>query len=114
MSADYFVLLFLFNTEITVPPLSVTAPLYTLANFTCEGRGRILAWSIQDTLLTDPIKQSREISVNTTNISVGTLSSVLTIRALPINDGIAVGCNVASGSGQNYKIVSKGAVLTVG
>ena len=37
-------------------------------------------------------------------------SSVLTIRALPINDEISVGCNVIS---QNFIIMSKGANLIV-
>ena len=37
-------------------------------------------------------------------------SSVLTIRALPINDGISVGCNIV---GQNSTFISKGATLTV-
>ena len=37
-------------------------------------------------------------------------SSVLTIRALPINDGISVGCNVI---GQNFNIISRGATLIV-
>ena len=37
-------------------------------------------------------------------------SSVLTIRALPINDGIDIGCNVI---GQNFNIISRGATLIV-
>ena len=37
-------------------------------------------------------------------------SSVLTIRALPINNWIGVGCAVF---GQNFDFVSKGATLTV-
>ena len=40
-------------------------------------------------------------------------SSVLTIRALPINDGISVGCLVVSGSGDNIDLDQKGATLTV-
>ena len=60
--------------------------------------------------LTDPSNQDREILVTTNNISVDVWSSVLTIRALPINDGISVGCVVV---GQNSNFISKGATLTV-
>ena len=72
----------------------MTAPLYKLANFTCEGTGDSLLWTVRGDKLNDTIKQNREISVTTNNISVDMWSSVLTIRALPINDGITVGCNV--------------------
>ena len=95
---------------ITVAPSSVSAPLYTLTNFTCEGIGDRLLWTVQGNLLTDPSNQDREISVTTNNISVDVWSSVLTIRALPINDGISVGCVVID---QNFDFVSKGATLTV-
>ena len=40
-------------------------------------------------------------------------SSVLTIRALPINDGIIIGCNVRSVVGDNIGLDLKGATLTV-
>ena len=79
-------------------------------NFTCEGIGNRLSWTVQDTSLTDPSNQDREISVTTNNISVDVWSSVLTIRALPINDRIAIGCVVI---GQNFKFISKGAALKV-
>ena len=95
---------------ITLAPSSVTTPLYTLANFTCEGIGDVLSWTVGGNLLTDPSNQDREISVITNNISVDVWSSVLTIRALPINDGIDIGCNVI---GQNFNIISRGATLIV-
>ena len=81
-------------------------------NFTCDGTGNayVLEWTIQGNSLTDPSNQDREISVTTNNISVGVLSSVLTIRALPINDGITVGCIVVD---KNLDAESKGATLEV-
>ena len=95
---------------ITVAPLSVTTSLNSLANFTCEGIGTELSWTVQGNSLNNSIKKYREISVTTNNISVDVWSSVLTIRALPINDGISVGCIVF---GQNFDFVAKGAILTV-
>ena len=67
-------------------------------------------WTVEGHSLTDVITQCREISVTTNNISVDVWSSVLTIRALPINDGIDVGCAVYN---QSFDIESKGAILTV-
>ena len=66
-------------------------------------------WTVQDNYVTDAIEETREISV-TTNISVDVLSSVLIIRALPINDGISVGCFIV---GQSFDYISKGATLKV-
>ena len=68
----------------------MSAPLYTLANFTCVGTGDILSWTVGGNLLNDSIKQLKEISVTTNNISVDVWSSVLTIRALPINNVVYV------------------------
>ena len=95
--------------DITVAPSLVTAPLYTMANFTCEGTGDILSWTVGSHALTDPSNQDREISVTTNNISVDVWSSVLTIRALPINDDIDIGCNVVSFNPSDFK--QKGATL---
>ena len=99
-----------FTAVITVAPSSVTTLLYTLANFICEGIGNKLSWTVEGHSLTDAIKQYREISVTTNNISVDVWSSVLTIRALPINDGITIGCIVF---GQNSNPVPKGAQLII-
>ena len=100
------------TATITGPPSSVVSPLYKLANFTCDGVGNKLYWTVQGNSLTDAIIQDREISVNTTNnISVDVWSSVLTIRALPINDGIVVGCVVLTLP--DLSIDQKGASLTV-
>ena len=93
----------------TAPTLPDLPTLYTLVDFTCEGTGNTLVWTINDHSLTDAIKQYREISITTTNnISVYVCSSVLTIRALPINDGISVGCIVY---GESFD--SKGTTLRV-
>ena len=72
--------------------------------------GKKLHWIVGGHSLTDAIKQDREISVTTNNTSVDVWSSVLTIRALPINDGISVGCVVVD---QNFNFVSKGANLEI-
>ena len=96
--------------DITVAPSSVSA-LYTLANFTCGGTGDILSWTVGGNSLTDPSNQDREISVTTNNISVDVWSSVLTIRALPINDGIGIQCSVISLDSFNFQ--QEGVTLTV-
>ena len=67
-------------------------------------------WTIDSHSLTDPYNQGRETSVTKNTTPVGMLSSVLTIKALPINDGILVGCAVVD---ENFNHVSKGANLTV-
>ena len=72
------------------------------------GLGDELLWTVESDLLTDPSNEDREISVTTNNISVDVWSSVLTIRALPINNGISVGCIVLA---PNF--ATKGASLTV-
>ena len=102
---------FYYIVDITVAPSSVSAPFYTLANFTCVGTGDILSWTVGSNLLTDPSNQDREISVTTNNISVDVWSSVLTIRALPINDGTSVECNLISFN--PYGLKQKGATLTI-
>ena len=72
----------------------MSIPIYTQANLTCEGTEDILKWSLEVFSVMELSNQDREISVTTNNISVDVWSSVLTIRALPINDGISVECNV--------------------
>ena len=100
------------NVTVALTPTEVTAPLYTLVNFTCESMENFFHWTIQSHSLIDPSNQDIETSVTTTsNISVDVWSSVLTIRALPINDGIIViGCTVVT---KNLDIIPKGATLTV-
>ena len=100
------------TAKITGPPSPVVSPLYKSANFICEGVGDRLTWTIQGFSLNYQIKQYREISVTTNNISVDVWSSVLTIRALPINDGIIIGCTVLTLL-PDLDIDQKGALLTV-
>ena len=75
-------------------PVSVTVHPFNTATFTCEGYGDILNWLIESNVLTDSIKQQRQITVTTTNTSNTNFSSVLTVNALPINDDLGVGCEV--------------------
>ena len=100
------------TAKITGPPSPVVSPLYKLADFTCGGVGDRLTWTIQGFSLSYEIKQYREISVTTNNISADVWSSVLTIRALPINNGIIIGCNILRLL-PALKIDQKGALLTV-
>ena len=100
---------FFYIVNITEAPKSESVLVYVFVNFTCKGTGNRLSWTVGGNSLTDPSNQDREISVTTNNISVDLWSSVLTIRALPINNGISVGCVVV---GRN-KFISKGATLTV-
>ena len=82
-----------------------------MANFTCVGIGDLLSWTVHGNSVTDPSNQDREISVTTNNISVDVWSSVLTIRALPINDGITVQCTVISYN--PFDLKQKGTTITV-
>ena len=85
---------------------SVYVQVYTVVNFVCESMGCNFKWTIEGKALTDPSNQDIEISVTTNNISLCVWSSVLTMKALPINDEkIIVGCIVANISGIELKSV---------
>ena len=77
------------NTNVNV----LVAPPYEPAYFDCEAPGDFLVWLVNTTALTDDIKEEREIVVTDTS-SNGTQHSILTITALPKNDGINIGCIV--------------------
>lgn len=81
--------------DITVAPVSVTISPYSSINFYCEGTGDVLTWTVESVSLNDTISQQRNITV-THNNSGSTLSSVLTIIAIPINDNIVIGCVIVS------------------
>ena len=95
---------------ITTPPSSITAPLYTVVNFYCQGTGDTISWILDGGSITDTIKQQREISINSTSNGV-TLTSILTIRALPINNGISVGCRIITLT--PFSFLTRGANLYV-
>ena len=102
---------FLNAANITVAPSPVNTLINTLAKFTCEAIGDKLKWTVHGISTNDPSNQDREISVTTNNISVDVWSSVLTIRALPINDGMSISCTVISFISHGYE--KRGATLTV-
>ena len=73
----------------------LVAPPFEPACFECEARGDFLVWLINTVALTDATKEEREIEVDDLS-SNGTQHSVLTITALPDNDGIEIGCLVGN------------------
>uniref|UniRef100_A0A1X7TZK5 Fibronectin type-III domain-containing protein n=1 Tax=Amphimedon queenslandica TaxID=400682 RepID=A0A1X7TZK5_AMPQE len=89
------------HARITAPPVSVLVlPPYAIGTLKCEGNGAHLFWQIVTASgyiiqMSPDIKQQRNISVITTNES-GNLSSVFTIVALPVNDGIKIKCQIVS------------------
>ena len=93
-----------------MPPVPVTAPIYTTATFTCEGVGDILSWHVESAVLTDSIAQQKEITVTTTNDNTN-FSSVLTVKAIPINDDLGIGCEMITFSPFNRVISSSGLTI---
>lgn len=75
------------NTNMNV----VVGPPFEPVHFKCESHGDFLVWLVNSAALTDTVEEEREILVTETS-SNGTQNSILTITALPINDGIDIGC----------------------
>ena len=87
--------------------MSVTVLPFTIANFTCEGNGDTLTWTVNNSPLDDTISQERNITTTNT----GDLSSVLSVVALPINDGIEIGCIITSFS--PFEVAASEATLSI-
>ena len=80
---------------------------FTLTNFTCEGNGDMLSWTVNNSPLDNTIRQQRNITATNT----GGLSSVLSVIALPINDGIEIGCIISSF--HPFQVAASEAILTI-
>ena len=97
-------------SDITTAPVSMTASLFSSVSFLCEGTGDILIWLLETVSITDSVQQERNIIITDNNIG-GNLSSVLTIVALPKNDGVRIGCILASFNPYSPDIIE--VVLTI-
>ena len=86
------------HSEITIPPVSMTAYLDTLVSFHCEGEGEILIWQTNSMSLTDEIKETRNITVYQDDTTPGFVNSTLEILAKLDNDGLNIGCIVGNHS----------------
>ena len=98
--------------NITVGPSSVSALFGTLIYCNCKGIGDVLEWTLDGKPLTDANNQDRVVSA-TYYTSVNDRSSVLTIRALPIdgNSIVNIECTMISYSPGDQDV--SGAILTV-
>ena len=82
------------ESEITNPPVSRFAYLDTWSSFHCEGEGEVLLWQTNGELLTNEIKETRNITTHQDNSTTGIVNSTLLILAKPENDDLNIGCIV--------------------
>ena len=83
----------------------------TWVSFHCEGEGEVLLWQTNAVLLTDEIKETRNISIHQDNNTTGMLNSTFVIFAKPENDGLNIACIV--GNHGSFVFDSAGADLFV-
>ena len=74
----------------------MSAFLDTWVSFYCEGEGEVLLWQTNAVLLTDEIKETRNITTHQDNNTTGIVNSTLLILAKPENDGLSIGCVVSN------------------
>ena len=101
----------LFYSEITNPPVSVSTYFDTWASFNCEGVGEVLQWQTNGKLLTDKIKERRNITIHSGITTPGIVKSTLVILAKPKNNDLNIGCVV--GNNDSFVFISAGADLFV-
>ena len=89
----------------------MSAYLDTWVSFQCEGEREILVWQTNSVLLTNEIKETRNISIHPGITTPGIVKSTLVILAKPENNGLNIGCVV--GNHGSYVFDSAGADLFV-
>ena len=93
--------------------MSVSALVGENALFHCNGSGVTIRWRVGGLLVTDtdPVIVDRGITASlAVSSSSGTVQSILTVPATPVNNGTTVQCIVLSLSGS---VTSNNATLTV-
>ena len=85
-------------SEVTDPPVSMSALLDTWVSFHCEGEGDTLVWQTSEGPVTDEIKESRNISIYPGITTPGIVNSTLVILAKYENDGLIIGCIIIGSS----------------
>ena len=79
----------------TMSPDDTQGVLNTISVFHCEGHGDLLRWTVQGDTVDKEIKMERNIEINMAKLN-NSIVSELHITAKPINDNIAIGCNIVS------------------